>query len=157
MHHEQLGEFEIEDGFAELAPIGPEDQPIDVTIEASEREPDTADIEGLAKACQSHPEFSAIALREVREHHEELLDAALEVWSEDDPGILAAFNPQAKSVADISGDQAASLLDLAEIRLETSSPSRIAFDFHFRIETMDYLICARFDLNGHLTEVALES
>lgn len=156
MHHEGLGEFDLEDGFAELEPIG-DDGEIDVAIDAGERDPTKVELDGLANACRSHPQWTEKGLAHLRQSHLALLGDAFEVWSEDIPGFLQHFNPDAKAVADLTGEQVAAQMGLGEIRLEVDDPSQIVFDLRFKPEEMDYLVCARFDLLGNLDGVALES
>ncbi|MGB7347621.1 MAG: hypothetical protein WBD20_25585 [Pirellulaceae bacterium] len=158
MHHDYFGEIDFQDDCAELKPIAFGSREIEVEIDASDRMPESQELDALAAACKSHESYTTQILQNVTEEFDELLADALEVWTEDDRELLAQFNPDASTSADITAEQVIKRLCLSAIRLEVSDESEIAFDLHFALEEeMDYLVCGRFDCDGSLAEVSLES
>lgn len=158
MQHSYFGEIDLEEGVAELEPIASGDNEIVVEIDAEESDPTTADLDALAKACKNHAEWTSKVIAKVVADYDGLLKGALETWAEDDKSFLSNFNPGATSVQDVTPQQAAANLQLAEIRMEVSEPTMIAFDLRFTVaQEMNYLVCGRFQCDGTLEEVSLES
>ncbi|NNE00734.1 MAG: hypothetical protein HKN47_25745 [Pirellulaceae bacterium] len=158
MHHPYFGDIDLEEDFAELPTIQSAQGEILVEIDAADRHPTMNELDGLATACKSHDVWTAKVLEQARTDYEDLLFDALSVWGGDDPTLLKQFNPDATSVADVTAEQAVSKLKLVEIRMEVSDPAEIAFDLHFDLnEENHYLVCGRFECDGTLSDVTLES
>ena len=158
MEHSYFGKIDLEEGIAELDPISSADNEIAVEIDVEEDEPTTEDLDGLAEACKNHADWTSKVIAIVIADYDDLLKDALETWAEDDKSFPSNFNPGATSIQEVTPQQAAAKLQLAEIRMEVSEPTMIAFDFRFTLaEEMNYLVCGRFNCDGTLEEVNLES
>jgi hypothetical protein len=161
MKHDYLGVIELEDGYARLERrLG--DREVEIEIEAGDGEPEAAELNALASACQSHQQLcDRVRARVTNEYRDLSVYDGFSVWIEDDPGLLAQLDPAATTLEDVTGERYAQLLELSAIRLRSAGgdePGTIIFDLRFGLaEPIDYLIAATFSVGLDLLEVALES